>query len=316
MKPVLLFLLAAATSVSAGDPRDLVRRSLPFLKEQGLAWIEERECTSCHQVPAMLWSLNAAAAAGLDPEGTEVAEWTPWAADWRHWNQTGDKDGEEKVTSGNIDTMSALLLSRNRESQADPAWVVEFRDWLLKHRQPDGSWKAGGQLPLGKRPARETTEVTTMWALLALDSTDGSVPPEVRQNAGSFLASAANGQSTEWHALRLLLDPGKAARKTELLDLQHDDGGWGWLAAEPSDAFGTGLALYALSRAGMKEDDPARQKALAFLTSTQAENGSWPVPSTRKKDGNKINRTATYWGTAWVVVGILERYGTGPTANP
>ena len=45
--------------------RALVERSLPFLREQGLAWIDKRDCTSCHQVPAMLWSWNLATAAGI-----------------------------------------------------------------------------------------------------------------------------------------------------------------------------------------------------------------------------------------------------------
>lgn len=225
---LLLCLLAAATAASGEEAVEIAKRSLPFIKEKGLAWIEDRQCASCHQVPSMLWSLNSAVKAGID-EGKETREWTPWAADWKHWNQTGEKDGVDKVSSGNTDTMVALLLGRDSASPA-PAWTADFRAQLLKNQQADGSWKAGGQLPLGKRPPREIHEVTTMWTLLALQSyTDQEIPADVLKKADAYLRKAVPGQSTEWHAVRLLLKRGDAALREALLKLQHEDGGWGAL---------------------------------------------------------------------------------------
>jgi squalene-hopene/tetraprenyl-beta-curcumene cyclase len=297
---LFLCLLAATTAACAEEALEVAKRSLPFIKEKGLAWIEDRQCASCHQIPLMLWSLNSAARAGLDVERKETTEWTPWAADWRHWNQTKDKDGVDKVSAGNIDTMVFLLLGR---SGPQPAFAADFRVQLLKNQQPDGSWKAGGQLPLGKRPPRENHEVTTMWTLLALKPTAND---PVRQRAEDYHSKAPPGQSTEWHALRLLLKPDDAALRDTLLKLQHDDGGWGWLTKESSDAFGTGLALYALAKSGLPNEHESRTKAATFLKTTQTSDGSWLVPSTRAKDKNKINKTATYWGTAWAVIGLLE----------
>jgi len=308
---VIFCLLAAMMAASAEDALDIAKRSLPFIKDKGLAWIEGRQCASCHQIPSMLWSLNSAARLGIDPENKETAEWTPWATDWRHWNQTKEKDGMDKVSAGNIDTMVWLLLGRDRAVSPAPAWTGEFRAQILKNQQPDGSWKAGGQLPLGKRPARETIEVTTMWTLLALKSYEGEeVPAEMQKRAEEFLAKAEVGQSTEWHATRLLSKLDDTALCDAVLQLQHDDGGWAWLAKEPSDAFGTGLALYALAKSDLPAGHSARKKAVAFLKTTQTPDGSWPVPSTRKQDKNKINKTATYWGTAWAVIGLLGESST------
>lgn len=304
---LFLCLLTSFATAGAEEALDIAKRSLPFVKEKGLAWIEDRQCASCHQIPSMLWSLNLAAKLGLDPERKEATEWTPWAADWRHWNKTGDKDGVDKVSAGNIDTMVFLLLGRDMSVEPAPAWTGEFRAQILKNQQPDGSWKAGGQLPLGKRPPREITEVTTMWTLLALKSyADEEAPVEVQKRADEFLATAAPGQSTEWHAVRLLQEPDDAALRDSLLKLQHEDGGWGWLAKEPSDAFGTGLALYALAKSGLPAANASIRKAVAFLSKTQMPDGSWPVPSTRARDKNKVNKTATYWGTAWAVIALLE----------
>ena len=104
--------LRSSETFSDADALAMVERSLPFIRENGIAWMEERECTSCHQVPAMLWSLNRAESLGLDAGAgaAEIAEWSSWAADWRHWNKTGDKEGIDKVSAGNIDTMVFLLL--------------------------------------------------------------------------------------------------------------------------------------------------------------------------------------------------------------
>ena len=115
MKTKLAVLMILAAGSLLAEPIELVRKSLPFVKEKGLAWIEDRQCASCHQVPSMLWSLNSAARAGLETGMLETTKWTPWAADWRHWNQTGEKDGVDKVSAGNIETMVFLCKRHSND---------------------------------------------------------------------------------------------------------------------------------------------------------------------------------------------------------
>ena len=72
-----------------------------------------------------------------------------------------------------------------------------------------------------------------------------------------------NGQnpavSSEWYAMRLLIekkfgDPKQVeAIREQILAAQQPDGGWGWLWADKSDAFGTGISVYALSQAGVPQ---------------------------------------------------------------
>ncbi len=305
---LLLCLLAALTAVRAEDVAlEVAKRSLPFVKEKGAAWIEDRQCASCHQIPSMLWSLNLAARHGLEVNRSENAERSTWAADWRHWNQSGAKDGVDKVSAGNIDTMVFLLLGRDVAADASQTWIAGFREQLLKNQQPDGSWKPGGQLPLAKRPVREMSEVSTMWTLLALKSSAAeALPPEVQKRAEAFLATAQPGKSTEWHAVRLLLKLDEASHRDELLKLQHPDGSWGWLVSDPGDALGTGFAMHALARSSVPSTHEAMQRAVSFLKTTQKPDGSWAVPSTRARDKNKVIATSTYWGTAWATIGLLE----------
>ena len=56
-----------ATSSWAADDavRAAIERSLPFIQTEGQKWIDEKKCVTCHQVPFMVWSLNAAADRGI-----------------------------------------------------------------------------------------------------------------------------------------------------------------------------------------------------------------------------------------------------------
>ena len=69
-------------------------------------------------------------------------------------------------------------------------------------------------------------------------------------------------------------------RASELLSMQHDDGGWSQLPALGSDAYATGQALVALERSGaFSISDAAYQRGVDFLLRTQLADGSWLVHS-------------------------------------
>lgn len=313
-----MVLATAAHAAPDGKAAAIAGRALPYLIDEGIAWMEERECVSCHQVPYQLWSLRSAARAGLTVDAGKLAEWSDWSLDWRRWNNAKARGTEAEVVAGNVDTIAALLMGRDRQpEQPEGAWVAGFVDHLVQTQAADGSWKAGGQRPLAKLPPREVTEITTRWAMEALRSAgDTEKVKAALEKARAWLAAGqAAGLSTEWHALRLLTEGGTT--REALLALQKPGGGWGWLASDPPDALGTGIALYALARDGVPFADPAIQRALRFLEGTQRPDGSWPVPSTRAKDKNKIAATSSYWGTAWAAIGLLEfREPTASSAAP
>jgi len=82
----LCCLCSMISAVRAEDPaqvsdtsvREAVSRSLPFLEKEGLAWMSDRGCMSCHHVPFLLWSHRAAQAHGLSVDATKLAEWDEW----------------------------------------------------------------------------------------------------------------------------------------------------------------------------------------------------------------------------------------------
>lgn len=82
-----LFCLCPLSAViRAADPaqvndiavRDAVSRSLPFLEKEGVAWIKDRRCMTCHHVPLLLWSHRLAQAQGFTVDVKKLAEWDDW----------------------------------------------------------------------------------------------------------------------------------------------------------------------------------------------------------------------------------------------
>ena len=82
-----LFCLGSiSAAVRADDPapvndaavRDAVSRSLPFLEKEGVAWMKDHGCMSCHHVPFLLWSHRSAQAQGFTVDSQKLAEWDEW----------------------------------------------------------------------------------------------------------------------------------------------------------------------------------------------------------------------------------------------
>lgn len=282
--------------------RRVVNRSLPYLQKRGEWWIKQKKCTSCHRVTFMIWSLIEADRRGFAVDRKKLDGWIDWSL------KNPDKNSP--------DTRAQLLLAvRAPEiTEQRKERLGALRKELIAAQQKDGSWKPGGQLPSQKRPKPETTQVSTIWNSVAVleSGRDASAVQAVRDKALKFLAAAKSAKSTEWFAARLLLEHRlghtKAAkqRRAELFKRQNPDGGWGWIAGEKSDALATGMGLYALLQTGAAETDHAVQNAVAFLLKTQNKNGSWTVNGTKANKQRSPQETATYWGTAWATIGLLQ----------
>jgi len=304
------------TKGAAGDTHAVVKLALPYLARQTAEWIEQKKCTSCHQVPHSLWAMNEARGQGFSVD-ERLAGWNRWSVDFvLAQAEKADGPGEradelyQMLLIGSLADADSDAEAQNRSAPLRDRLLAALRS----AQNEDGSWHAGGQLPDQKRTKQETDEVTTMWSLLALRSVGRPNDKQTSRDEPRKDISRVPSHSLEHLALRYLLsteigESEQAALQKEILAHQNEDGGWGWLLRDSSDALATGQALYALSHMLPEHGREAVSRGRHFLLRTQQPDGSWQVPSTLLEKANQPYTVSNDWGTAWAVIGLTRTAG-------
>lgn len=296
--------------------RQAVQGALGYLEQEGATWINEKKCAACHHAPQMIWAMNEARNNGYAANGEMLATTTVWSHEPDNRAKLFGDPG--KYTGVN---MGAVYLALATESAAalDPP-VQEGLTRLVNHivekQAADGSWTG----PEGRPPLFDDQESVTLLATLALPAPSseaaGAPTAASRERSLKWLSGRPAGETNQVRALRLACAVKAARPEAEikaaidlLLARQNPDGGWSQTAAMPSDAFGTGQALYALRRAGVTQDHPAVQRGAAFLLATQSPDGAWPMASRPAKPGGAGAgnlKPIGFTGTSWGVIGLVN----------
>ncbi len=296
----------APTAPTPDQVRQTIRRSVPFLEKEGAAWIKGRKCMSCHQVPSMIWGLNQARRHGVAVDAAQLETATQWVA-----QQVPSGGGGP----GNQFIAAFLAFGSPTEKDRD-----KFLNGLVKAQGKDGLWTGASQFQAQKRPAAETNQVTTQWAVWAMNYAQPlpEAAVQARERALAALKDTQPGVSTESLVLHMLL-AGNTARaaelRSQLLRQQHADGGWGWLRENPtSDALTTGMVLYALAAGRDEAVNGPIGKAWDYLLKSQRPDGSWylsrSVIGPTKKNPADGDYIYSYWATGWAVIGLAETLPT------
>jgi ankyrin repeat protein len=260
----------------AKSPREAVERALPLLQTTAPAVWKTRGCVSCHNnaVPDMVATVAKKQGLQLD-----------------HGAATRERRVAISTSSGNIPGLltglgvmgGPVYLLNELGMGGEPAnKLTDATFHKITFRQdPDGKW----DFRIYRPPSEYSCISATALAASALKaySTPGRAA-EVKERlarAGAWLrVQTASG--VEEQAMRLM---GLAATDSpidgavnELLASQRRDGSWGQLPGMPSDAYATGLALYALhTAADLKTNTPPYRAGVAWLLKTQMADGSWYV---------------------------------------
>lgn len=310
----MTFLIAAVLTTSPTDTSSIgneslkpLQRAVAFLKDDNLKLVSGKSCVNCHHGPVRGWSLREAARIS----GETVSETLEATTD----SQLGflqERAGSYRARKwGHSLAMFYAVSLSETSDRLDDSLKKQLTGIILDQQTEHGTWQAANQFKNQRRPDGEGEEVQTMWGVLALSrlsSTDEVAKAIVR--AQNWLKSTKRGTTIDSRVLRLLLESRKRVSGqvdsllSELLNAQHNDGGWGWQKEDESDAWATGMALYALSQLELADKSDSVARGRAFLESTQTKNGSWHVEGKLKKNPEM----ASYFGTAWAVIGLAKTH--------
>jgi hypothetical protein len=299
---VAVALVAARGAARAEEPvaadalRTATQKALDLLVKTSPTFIKTGGCNSCHNQ-----MLPAAAQAFARKRGIAVGEplqQLPSAVS----EATTERYAEYSIAGGaGYNALAYELLAADLTGHPADARIHSQIRYIKSHQQSDGFWRgAGGALtnngqqglsrPATARPPL-TTDDFTPTAYMVRAMTVYGPPGEAAdtkariEKARRWLIETKPDRLHE-HAFKVLgLKWASADRRSidaaarALQALQRPDGGFSQLPTLPSDAYATGVALWALHEAGMPAAHQVYQSGLKYLLSTQAADGTWHVKS-------------------------------------
>jgi len=286
----------ADETFSADALRRAAERGLDLLVKTSPTFIKKGGCNSCHNQMLPVAAQAVARTRGIVSEPA-VALLPAEASD-----ATMERYAEYSIAGGaGVNALTFELFAADlTRTPIDSRIRAQIR-YVKAQQQPDGRWRGGGGVltnnaqqalsrPAATRPPLNFDDFApTAYMIRALRSygrPEQDADTRLRiERAGKWLLSAKAGRTQE-HAFRVLgLAWASADRRAidaaarALQSLQRADGGFSQLPTIASDAYATGLALFALHEAGMKPAHRVYQAGLKFLLTTQAADGTWHVKS-------------------------------------
>jgi ankyrin repeat protein len=274
--------LALRHPPDADAARRAVAAALPLLQQSERTITRTRDCVTCHQHALVAMTVGLARKHGFKVDQTIASEERAQIL-----KDMGGRVRPLKLGTG-IDPTLAVHVLAGLAAEDEPASRITdaLVHYLVLRQQKDGHWQQENY-----RPPDEASNF--QFTALAVHGLRAYAPKgRSREIAGRidqarrWLQSAEPADSTD--RIFQLLGLGWAQAEpesvkeavTKLVGEQREDGGWAQLPTLASDAYATGLALYALHEGGrVAVDHPAYRRGVEFLLRTQLADGSWFVAS-------------------------------------
>jgi hypothetical protein len=182
--------------------------------------------------------------------------------------------------------LAYVLLGLDAEGYKPDLSTDAVAMYIQSHQMADGHWAFG---PEARPPLCSDSLGQTVLSMRGLQlytpRVDKAAYGKSIQLAATWIGEfrPSTNYDLAWR-LQGLVWGGKSKNailkaRSELLAVQRSDGGWPDIPSMESGAFTTGLAMMALQSSGLPISDPAYQRGIQYLLSTQLEDGSWHVRS-------------------------------------
>jgi ankyrin repeat protein len=274
--------LALRHPPDADSARRAVSAALPLLQQSEQTITRTRNCVSCHQHSLVAMTVGLARKHGFSVDETIASEERAHVLE-----DMGTRVRPLMLGTGIDPTLSVHVLA-GLAAEDEPASRITdaLVHYFVLRQRKDGHWQQENC-----RPPDEASDF--QFTALAVHGLQTYTPKgrsreiAVRiDQARRWLQNTEPTDTTD-RVFQLLglgwakAEPESVAKAVaKLTGEQREDGGWSQLPTLASDAYATGLALYALHEGGgVAVNHPAYHRGVEFLLRTQLADGSWFVAS-------------------------------------
>ena len=270
--------VSTAEDVPVTALRTAAQNGLALLVQTSPTFVKKGGCNSCHNQMLPAAAQSFAKSRGI-PAGETIVQLPPEVSE-----ATTERYVEYSVAGGGgVAALSFELFANALANRRTDARTQAEIHYLKGMQQPEGYWRGGGNRP----PLTFDNFTPTAYiirALIAYAPAVDAADTKARIDRARSWLQTAKAERTQERAFQLLgLAWSKADRAAiglavrDLQALQQPGGGWSQLPTMPTDAYATGMALYAMYEGGVPATHPSYQAGLKYLLSTQAADGMWHV---------------------------------------
>ena len=291
------------------DARTAISRSMHLLEGTTDQFYHKAVCFACHEQPPAEFAAAAARAKGIPVDEKASHERQAQIALPINGVQL---EGAAALggADNNLYSVEALVRAGYKPNRTTDFLAAN----LAEAQGGDGGWHLPGY---SRSPLQDSDFSRTAMAIRALRAYG---PPG---RAAEMKQRVERGKQWLMHAEPVILEDldmrlvgvaaaGAAAAELRklaepVLTRQRADGGWAQREGFPSDAYATGITLWALNEAGIMRPDA---KGVKFLLGTQSPDGSWRVASRATKFQQYFESGFPYGHDQWI-----STMATGWAAN-